>query len=183
MRLNNIMLSHHTNTMETAADTDSFHKLSDNWVLWAHLPHNTDWTSLASYIHIATVETVEEAIAVTELLPVSLVENCMLFMMRKGIVPLWDDPINNDGGCFSYKVLNKNIYSAWRGLTYRIIGGSISNKVGFSDCVHGISISPKKNFCIIKMWMKNCMYQNPSVVNPVNGLSSQGCIFKKWKNN
>ena len=33
-------------------DTKSVtHSLIDNWVLWAHLPHNTDW-SLKSYIKI-----------------------------------------------------------------------------------------------------------------------------------
>jgi len=175
------MLSQHTDTMETATMTsnmETFHKLSDNWTLWAHLPHNTDWT-LKSYIPISTFTTVEETIAVTESLPPALVENCMLFMMRKGITPMWEDPKNRDGGCFSYKVINKNVYAAWKELTYSIVGGSVSGRAGFFDCVTGITISPKKNFCIIKIWMKNCDHQNPTVVNAIKGLQSQGCLFKK----
>lgn len=175
------MLSQHTDIMETATSSsnmETFHKLSDMWTLWAHLPHNTDW-SLKSYIPISTFTTIEETIAVTESLPHSLVENCMLFMMRKGITPMWEDSKNRDGGCFSYKVLNKNVALAWRDLTYCIAGGSISGKAGFFDCVTGITISPKKNFCIIKIWMKNCEHQNPAVVNPIKGLQSQGCLFKK----
>jgi hypothetical protein len=175
------MLSQHTDTMETAtmsSNMESFHKLSDNWTLWAHLPHNTDWT-LKSYIPISTFTTVEETIAVTESLPPALVENCMLFMMRKGITPMWEDPKNRDGGCFSYKVLNKNVYTAWKELTYSIVGGSVSGRAGFFDCVTGITISPKKNFCIIKIWMKNCDHQNPAVVNAIKGLQAQGCLFKK----
>lgn len=175
------MLSQHTDTMETAtlsSNMETFHNLSDNWTLWAHLPHNTDW-SLKSYIPIHTFTTVEEAIAVTESLPGPLVENCMLFMMRQGVNPIWEDPKNRDGGCFSYKVLNKNVAKAWSELTYRVIGGSISSGTPFVNSVTGITISPKKNFCIIKIWMTNCNHQNPNVVAPVKGLQAQGCLFKK----
>jgi hypothetical protein len=165
--------------METATlNSDTFHKLSDNWTLWAHLPHNTDW-SLKSYIPISTFTTLEDAIAVTESLPSALVENCMLFIMRQGINPMWEDPKNRNGGCFSYKVLNKNVAKAWSELTYRVVGGSISNGNAFVKSVTGITISPKKNFCIIKIWMSNCDHQNPAVVAPIKGLQDQGCLFKK----
>ena len=172
------MLSQHTDTMETAPSTSEFHKLSDKWTLWAHLPHNTDW-SLKSYIPISTFSTVEETIAVTESLPPQLVENCMLFMMKEGITPMWEDKKNRDGGCFSYKVLNKNVPKAWSDLIYRIVGSSISSNVAFVKSVTGITISPKKNFCIIKIWMTNCDHQNPAAVAPVKGLLAQGCLFKK----
>jgi len=175
------MLSQHTNTMETAimsSNMESFHNLSDKWTLWAHLPHNTDW-SLKSYIPIYTFTTIEETIAVTESLPTPLIENCMLFMMRQGINPIWEDPKNRDGGCFSYKVVNKNVTKAWSELTYRIVGGSISNGISFINSVTGITISPKKNFCIIKIWMSNCNHQNPVVIASVKGLQAQGCLFKK----
>ena len=175
------MLSQHTDTIETAtmsSDMELFHNLSDKWTLWAHLPHNTDW-SLKSYIPIYTFTNVEETIAVTESLPSTLIENCMLFIMKKGINPTWEDPKNRDGGCFSYKVVNKNVAKAWSELTYRIVGGSISNGDSFVNSVTGITISPKKNFCIIKIWMTNCNHQNPAVVNPIKGLQSQGCLFKK----
>jgi hypothetical protein len=172
------MLSQHTDLMEAANSLESFHTLSDRWTLWAHLPHNTDW-SLKSYIPISTFSTIEETIAVTESLPVPLVENCMLFLMRQGINPIWEDPKNRNGGCFSYKVLNKNVSKAWSELTYRTVGGSISDGLSFVNSVTGITISPKKNFCIIKIWMTNCNHQNPAVVAHVKGLQSQGCLFKK----
>jgi hypothetical protein len=172
------MLSQHTEIMETATSNSTFHPLLDRWTLWAHLPHNTDW-SLKSYIPISTFSTVEETIAVTESLPSQLVENCMLFMMKEGISPMWEDKKNRDGGCFSYKVLNKNVSKAWSDLIYRIVGGSISNSVAFVKSVTGITISPKKNFCIIKIWMTNCDHQNPNVVNPIKGLIAQGCLFRK----
>jgi hypothetical protein len=174
------MLSQHTTTMEQATSSaETFHTLVDNWTLWAHLPHNTDW-SITSYIPISTFTTVEETIAVTETLPPVLVENCMLFIMKEGVRPTWEDPKNRNGGCFSYKVSNKNVYKVWKDLTYVVVGASISNSSSFVKCVTGITISPKKNFCIIKIWMTDCNNQNPAIVTPdVKGISPVGCIFKK----
>ena len=44
------------------------HNLSDKWVLWAHLPHDTDW-SLKSYIKIMELSTMEEIISLTNAIP------------------------------------------------------------------------------------------------------------------
>jgi hypothetical protein len=158
---------------------DEFHMLTDRWTLWAHLPHNTDW-SIKSYIQIYTFASVEETISVTETLPPVLVENCMLFLMKEGIKPTWEDPKNRNGGCFSYKVSNKNVAKIWKELTYVTVGGSISNRDTYVNKVTGITISPKKNFCIIKIWMSDCSNQDPGVVtSDLKGLISQGCLFKK----
>lgn len=173
------MESQQTKMTSEVSQIEDFHKLSDNWTLWAHLPHNIDW-SIDSYIKIHTFKNVEETIAVTETLPPILVENCMLFIMREGIKPTWEDPKNRNGGCFSYKVTNKNVHKAWKELTYVVVGGTISKDTKFVNTVSGITISPKKNFCIIKIWMSDCLHQNPNVVtSDLKYISSQGCLFKK----
>jgi hypothetical protein len=115
-----------------------------------------------------------------ETVPDILVKNCMLFIMKEGIKPIWEDPKNRNGGCFSYKIVNKNVYEVWRDLAFVVMGGSISKSNNFVSNVTGITISPKKNFCIIKIWMSTCANQDPSIVTPdVKGLSSHGCLFKK----
>lgn len=162
-----------TNNME------DFHNLSDKWILWAHLPHDSDW-SINSYKKVSTFTTVEHTIAVTETLPNILVQNCMLFLMKEGITPIWEDPKNRNGGCFSYKVTNKHVYEVWKELTYVVVGGSVSKLDSFVNKVNGITISPKKNFCIIKLWMSDCTNQNPNIVtSDIKKLTVQGCIFKK----
>jgi translation initiation factor 4E len=155
------------------------HPLTDRWTLWAHLPHDTDW-SIQSYKKIFTVTTVEEAIAITETLPEALVKNCMLFIMREGIKPVWEDPQNRNGGCFSYKINNKSVYEVWKDMSYVLMGETISDDAHFSSCVTGITISPKKNFCIIKIWLRDCKNQNPNIVsNDIKGITPYGCLFKK----
>ena len=154
------------------------HKLSSGWTLWGHLPHDTDW-SLKSYIKLYDFNTVEQTVSVTEMLPPKLVMNCMLFLMREGITPIWEDVRNRNGGCFSYKVSNKDVHDCWRQLTYVLVGNSISSNKALLPAVNGITISPKKNFCIVKIWLANCKFQNAAVISEVVGITPHGCLFKK----
>ena len=159
-----------------------FHSLSDKWVFWAHLPHDTDWT-MSSYKTLLTVSSVEEMIAILDCLPDTLVKNCMLFMMRDGIKPMWEDKSNLNGGCFSYKITNNNVKQVWDDLCCMVSGNSISKEHSFIEKITGITISPKKSFCIIKIWMKDCTEQNVRKIRDIKNLSSHGCLFKKHLNN
>lgn len=154
------------------------HDLSDAWILWAHLPHDTDW-SLKSYMKIYEFNTVEQAITITETLPPVLVTNCMLFLMRKGINPIWEDERNRNGGCFSYKIPNKDVPDAWKQLSYSLVGETMSDNNKLLPHINGITISPKKNFCIIKVWLANCSFQDAAVIREVHGITSHGCLFKR----
>ena len=158
----------------------SEHILSDKWVLWAHLPHDTDW-SIASYKEIMCIKTVEESVALYNALPEKMVKNCMLFLMRKNITPTWEDSKNRKGGCFSYKVINKNVYPTWKYLSFLLMGNSISKNSKLINNINGITISPKKSFCIVKIWLSNCEFQNPNLITEIKGLNNRGCIFKKHK--
>jgi hypothetical protein len=172
-----ILLSEETNiSME---EKDNVHVLNDSWTLWVHLPHDTDW-SIKSYKEIMSFKTVEEAIALTERLPGQMVKNCMLFVMRKGIKPTWEDERNRNGGCFSYKISNKYVSTVWKKLTYTLVGETLSNDKKHIRKINGITISPKKNFCVIKIWLSSCEIQNPEIIRVIEpGIISQGCLFKK----
>ena len=178
-----------TNIFKKGSDSESkdvvvvstnsvLHDLSDAWILWAHLPHDTDW-SLKSYMKIYEFNTVEQAITITETLPPVLVTNCMLFLMRKGINPIWEDERNRNGGCFSYKIPNKDVPDAWKQLSYSLVGETMSDNKKLLPHINGITISPKKNFCIIKVWLANCSFQDAAVIREVHGVTSHGCLFKR----
>ena len=161
------------------SSVDEMHKLSNKWTIYAHLPHDTDWT-LASYKTLFATDRVEEFITLTESLPDQLISNCMLFIMRSGIQPTWEDESNANGGCFSYKITNKFVKEVWTRLTYSLLGETLTKNKDIHDIINGITISPKKNFCIIKIWMANCLYQNPTIItNEIMNLPSSGSIFKK----
>ena len=77
---------------------------------------------------------VDGLISFNEYLPEKIVKYCMLFVMREGINPTWEDKRNREGGCFSYKVSNKFVYDIWKTLLYGLCGESLTkNKKDYED--------------------------------------------------
>jgi hypothetical protein len=103
----------------------------------------------------------------------------MLFLFRSNINPLWEDPLNENGGCFSFKVYNNKVVNIWKLLVYSLVGETLCVKREHNNLINGISISPKRKFCIIKIWLKNCLYQDPNILISIPELTKQGCLFKK----
>jgi hypothetical protein len=162
-------------------DTQEFSKdncLNNSWRLWVHLPHDPDW-SLNSYKDIYTFSTIEETIVLFESIPEKMIKGTMLFVMRDGIQPIWEDVKNRNGGCFSYKITNKNVVTTWKNLIYLLVGETLTNDNKYMNYINGVTISPKKNFCIIKIWLSTCDYQSPSIIKDVKDISLHGCLFKK----
>ena len=154
------------------------HNLSDKWTLWAHLPHDTDW-SAASYIKIHKLTSVEESICLKEALNEEVVLNCMLFLMLGDVLPMWEDKNNCSGGCFSYKISNKHVFETWWELVFCLLGRTITTHDDFRKSIMGITISPKKNFCIVKIWLNTCAYRSPNKITTLPYLDTHGCLFKK----
>lgn len=163
------------NTME-----EKYHKLSKNWTLYSHLSHDTDW-SLDSYKKILKFNSVEETLAILETIPDIMIKNSMLFIMKEDIKPIWEDPYNRDGGCFSYKVSNRDVCKGWKNLCYAVVGDTITRDEELLKSINGITISPKKNFCIIKIWISNCNHQSIHKIINIEGLDKKGVLFKKQK--
>ena len=82
---------------------NDIHPLSCKWNLFSHLPHDTNW-SLKSYEKIYFFENVEDVLDIYNILPDILIKNCMLFLMKDEINPIWEDPKNIKGGCWSLKI-------------------------------------------------------------------------------
>ena len=167
-----------TTSNKEMGSSDAMHKLSSTWTIYAHLPHDTDW-SLKSYKTIFSTNKLEEFITMTESLPDKLISNCMLFIMKDDIKPIWEDVHNKNGGCFSYKVSNKAVPSVWRTFSYKLIGNTLFKSNKTRNNVNGITISPKKNFCIIKLWFSDCSNQDPECIDYFKDVDPKGCLFKK----
>ena len=130
------------------------HKLNDNWVLWFHSPIDSDW-GIESYKEIFKLSTIEDFWGLSETLSNKYVSNSMFFLMRNGIKPIWEDEQNCNGGCWSFKISKKDIHKAWNELSIALLGETITVSKENSNNITGISISPKKAFCIIKIWNRD----------------------------
>ena len=155
------------------------HPLNDKWVLYHHSPSDKDWTLSGYKTVMNNVDTMEKAISINETLTEDIVKYSMLFMMRSGITPLWEDPQNAIGGNFSYKVINKNVFEVWKQMFYLLCGESLCIDKKYNKYINGITISPKKNFCIIKIWLNTMEYQDPNIIVNINNLTKHGAIFKR----
>ena len=144
----------------------NLHEISSMWNVWVHMPNERNW-DINSYRSVANINTLEEAIEFSELISDISINKCMIFIMRDGILPMWEDKMNINGGAFSFKVTQKAVPTTFRRMLYRLVGSTLSDNM---NKVHGISISPKKQFSILKVWvgsdaetMKICESEDMSV--------------------
>ena len=134
------------------------HRLNSKWVVWYHNPSDKSWNK-DSYKDILELHSLEDYLVLKnswdKCLP--LVSEGMFFLMRKldsgkVIYPQWEDVNNKDGGYWSFKIDKDEAQNVWFKLCSFTIGECICCNTMESLQVNGISISPKKNFCIIKIW-------------------------------
>jgi hypothetical protein len=164
-------------------------KLNNDWSCWIHYQNDNEWT-LESYKHIAKFSYLKEITLFIENLHESIIKKTMVFFMKDSILPLWETEDNIYGGCFSYKISNNNIVDIFKILLYKIVGNTLIDDENINLNINGISISPKKNFCIIKIWMKkmDCFdnfdtssTKDPFAIHTIFAIEEQICVFKQHK--
>jgi len=124
--------------------------LNEVYTFWYHNPDNVDW-SLESYIELLEFSTLEEFWVLDKFVRKDMIENGMFFIMKKTVKPIWECSTNINGCCISWKVDRKTSYKSW----IDCIGHFIMKDFGeLTNLINGVSISPKKNSSIIKLWFK-----------------------------
>ena len=167
-----------SNSIKVDMEQTPLHPLNCKWDLYYHLQTDKSWT-LSSYKVIMTeIDAMEKVVAMNSALPDFALYNCMFFCMKQGVTPMWEDPRNRTGGCFSYRVLNKNVPGVWRNLMNAMCGNILCANKKHEQHINGITVSPKKNFCIIKIWLDTCKLQDPGMIINISDLPREGCLFK-----
>ena len=124
--------------------------LKHKYNFYFHNPDNQNW-ELDSYINLLEFNSLEEWWILDKFIRKDMVENGMFFIMLENSAPVWECPTNINGGCISWKVDRKNSYKSW----IDSIGHFITQDFGnYTSKINGVSISPKKNSSIIKLWFK-----------------------------
>ena len=154
------------------------HPLNDSWNLYYHLINNSNWDN-NSYIKISTLTSLEEIIENYKYIDEEICKKCMLFLMRKNIYPTWEDENNINGACYSFKISNKIICNVWKNISFNLVSENLLDEN--ENLINGISISPKKFFCILKIWISDKNYNKLNFIN--NNLSNLDYIFKVHSEN
>lgn len=128
------------------------HKLSDVWILWYHHVNDNNWTE-DSYTRLCKVKTVEDYCRMMNTIGKYI--SGMFFFMRENVFPRWEDINNIGGGYWSFRISKDDSDEAWRNLLNTLIGNTLTRNTNDMELINGISISPKINNCIIKVWNKD----------------------------
>ena len=155
---------------------EGIRRLSSVWRVWVHLPNERNW-DIDSYKLIANISSLEQVLEFSNLISDQAISKCMIFIMREGILPIWEDPRNSDGGAFSFKVNHRVVPKSFRHTFYAMVGESLSDSMSM---VHGMSVSPKKQFSILKIWVgKNAQTMKISDLDGL--LETSGGLYRQHK--
>lgn len=135
-----------------------------SWCLYYHNPVDTRWTP-DSYQMLGIAKTWNDLFVMTNTLEDVCLQQGMLFWMREGIPPLYENHANIKGGCYSLRVSRQRSVQYFMLYTIAAMMGSAVQTA--ENIVQGISISPKRiveknqSFNVIKIWNKDCVrYKN-----------------------
>ena len=126
--------------------------ISEKWILWYHSINDHRWGK-DTYKKIYTISTLYDYQYVYDICKQDHYQNGMFFCMKENIFPNWEDPDNRNGGCLSFKITSTDVLSEWNELLLKCITNHLLLEK--NEEINGISISPKKEFNIIKIWLKN----------------------------
>jgi len=162
---------------------------NNKWIVWYHNPSDKNW-GIESYKDILEISSIEDFWVLKNSWDKCLpkVSEGMFFLMRKKgdvcIYPQWEDPNNTNGGYWSFKVTKTDSENVWFELMMFMLGECITNDHIESLNINGISISPKKNFCIVKIWNKDSIHNDNDLLSlGLKFLNMEEVLYTSHKKN
>lgn len=151
---------------------DSGHdlKFNNEWNIWYHHIKN-NW-KLEGFNKIFTISSVKEFWDFNNNINLlGGINSHHFFMMRKNITPIWEDPENKNGGCWSIKIPTEKSLELWIKLSSYIVGETLIDN---SNLINGISICAKNPITsVVKIWNSDTK-KNSIKLLPVDILNEYG---------
>jgi len=147
---------------------DKTTNFSDTWNVWYH--HTKDNWTMDGYKKIYKIDTgLDFWKLYNNWESLGGVTARHFFLMKNDTKPVWEDPINMKGGCWSYKILDSMAAELWEDLSVLIV----TNELVQGTVSLGLSITLKKNnTCVVKIW------NDDSNKNSIKHINKN--ILKKW---
>jgi hypothetical protein len=144
----NMSISLDDETMNDIDDDKNF-ELNNTWVLWFHKVNDNNWT-LNSYVKVYEMSNYFDLLFIMR--SIENISSGMFFLMKKGILPIFEDENNKHGGNWSIRITKKDSFDFWQKIIYYMCIKNITIDKNYESKINGISISPKINNCIFKIW-------------------------------
>ncbi|KAI8051230.1 translation initiation factor eIF 4e-like domain-containing protein [Syncephalis plumigaleata] len=75
-----------------------------------------------------------------------------IHFMKMDIKPLWEDPANEKGGCYTFRIEKKETSKVWPELLMLLIGEQLDGIIAADDQVCGLSVGSRWNSDVIQLW-------------------------------
>jgi len=149
--------------------------LKNKWVLWYHSLKNKSWDN-NSYVKVVEIKSLLDYKLLEDIMRINHLQNGMFFLMKNDIFPTWEDPKNRMGGCISFKYDN-NILNEWLKILLLCITENLSE---YNKEINGLSMAPKKEFNILKIWIKNDSKDYKTLIKEYEPfIKLDKCMYKK----
>ena len=127
-------------------------ELKSKWTLWFHKVNDNNWT-IDSYQKVYDIKTYYDVLFILKQL--DNITSGMFFLMKENIVPIFEDEKNINGGYWSLRITKKESFEFWEKILFYLCIDNITINDEYEKKINGISISPKINNCIFKIWNSN----------------------------
>lgn len=134
-----------------------------SWTVYFHEPADPSWT-VDSYKRIQTASSWEGLGVLLKELGPHKTTNGLLRIMKGSFSPLWENRENIHGGSYCLKISRRNALEVFQ--RYVVAAGLGACAKDPDNEIVGVTISPKKGSCIIKIWNLNAKrFGDPSNLN------------------
>ncbi|OAQ35632.1 P-loop containing nucleoside triphosphate hydrolase protein [Linnemannia elongata AG-77] len=100
--------------------------------------------------------------------PEKLALRCSLHFMHKGVKPLWEDPQNERGGAWNFRIAKASTPVVWRELLMALVGEQFEDTIAPGDEIFGLSVSARWNSDIFQIWnMDSSLKESSAVMDKV----------------
>ncbi len=130
-------------------------------VLWSHDIGEKRWT-INSYHRHLTLKSVADFWRLFNNFPKLGIKFHHFFLMREGIDPTWEHPMNRSGGMCSFRTEISNSAELLEDLAVYAVCEKLVDRM---DDINGISISPKNTWAIIKIWNRDASHDLTQTIN------------------
>ena len=140
-----------TNQIDTPLPPSIDINLTHKYIMWVHSIHENDW-SISGYKQICAITNVSDFWRLFNNLSKLNYKNNNFYLMKPNVDPIWEHDSNRYGGICSLRIEMDYALKVYELLCIFLMCEKLVTDM--AD-INGISITPKNNWAILKIWNKD----------------------------
>lgn len=186
----NKLLNESLNDISETFDYETPRQLNDTWVIWIYKEHNSNKKipqNQSENLWKSNIKNVYEFNTIQEFWKyynhLTYINVPTIFLMRKGINPVWEDPLNKSGGAWSFITSKPLGIDTWIDISCMAVGETLA-KQHFNNygkyLINGISISIKLKSFVIKIWGSDKTLNDSMLINDIKNVNNSNISYKNY---